>query len=785
MPMRRATHLAIAAWMGGMAAAAGDANLLANPGFEQVAPDGAPAGWRLSWQDTHSTDRQRGVKKQRPDFALDAREAHSGARSVRMGVRRPVDDAVLSFMTQIPARPAVKVYRASAWIKTQGLKETTARMIAVSLGPKGKWLGASYSLIVADKDHDWTRYVAFFKPERGTEGIRIRLWVNFEYAGTGTAWFDDVALEPTGLKETPPARYVDPSPMPPLTPDDRRRGYLPFVRNILETVYPTSVPRPGERLTELKLTGFPGEDEAASVCVRAVEHIAEMTLTASPMSGPGGRVIPAESVRVNPVECLIRQGQSRWGLHADARMLKPVYVAETHKTSVAKDATRQLWITVSVPQGLPGGDYRGTITLATPKSSWSFPVVMKVYPFAIPEVEGIAFGMYGRLHEDDEFVDYVFADMRRHGMTTVGLCCPLGATMEMADGKVSVNFDGKSALERAMRAYVKAGFPEPLVWLMGSDVIRWCRKRGPLESDAFAAAYRGVLEAILSKAKAARWPEIIFQPIDEPFEHAHRLATAKRCLQIMKTIPGLRTEEDGPNGNPRTLDELYGLSDVLVYHDGPWLDRRAPYDAAAWDRFLARAKADGKTIWFYNIDLTGYHPEAMRWGYGFGLWRGRGQGVIEWAYMFWHRPNLAKRAYTDPKTMFFRYPRTAEHPGGPSIGWEGVREGVKDYKLLHLFRRRVAEAEASGDPRRREAARKAKAAVERQLARLSFDRLKARAGKGRWTEPWRTLDDGTLAVSGAFKMDNGWAFADYDATRRILADAIVEMAPHQAKGKQP
>jgi len=785
--MRLAMLLAVAAvsaWPAAPADAA-TANLLANGGFEQVEAQGMPSGWSLSWQNTHSNDRQRGVTKQRPDFAVDADIAHTGARSVRIGVRRPVDDGVLSYMTQVPADPAVAVYRASAWIRTRGLKGTTARMIAVSLGDRGKWLGADYTLLVADRDHDWTRYAAFFEPHKGARSIRIRLWVNFEYSGTGTAWFDDVAFEPTTLKEVPPARYADASPLPPLTAEDRRRGYLPFVRNILETVYPASMPRPGERLSELRLTGFPGEDEAATMCVRAIEPIAEMTLAASALRGPKGGLIPAQNVRVQPVECLVRQGQSRWGRHADAKMLKPVYVAETTRTSVARDTTRQLWITVSVPRDAPAGDYAGQVSLTTAKAAWAFPITMRVYPFALPEVRGIALGMYGRLHEDDAFVDYVFADMRRHGMTTVGLCCPLGAEMEMDGGKVRVRFDGKSALERAMRAYIKAGFPEPVVWLMGSDVVRWCRKQGALGTDAFAAAYKGVLEAILAKAGASKWPPIVFQPIDEPFEHTQRLATAKRCLQVMKTIPGLRTEEDGPNGNPRTLEELYALSDVLVYHDGPWLDRRAPYDAAAWDRFLARAKADGKAIWFYNIDLTGYHPEAMRWGYGFGLWAGRGQGVIEWAYMFWHRPHLAKRAYTNPKTMFFRYPKTADHPGGPSIGWEAVREGVKDTKLLRLFWRKAAEAEASGDPRRRAAAMQARAAAERQLARLRFDKLKARAGKGRWTEPWRTLDDGTLAVSGAFKMDNGWTFADYDLTRRLLADAIVDMAPQPPQGKRP
>ncbi|MFC1806444.1 hypothetical protein ACFL09_05630, partial [Planctomycetota bacterium] len=132
MPTRTAL-LAVATALTWAAAGAtgGEANLLANGGFEQVGPDGAPAGWGLSWQSTHSNDSRRGVTKQRPDFAVDAAVAHGGTRSVRIGVRRPVDDAVLSYMTQVPVDPAVAIYRASAWIRTQGLKKTTARMVAV------------------------------------------------------------------------------------------------------------------------------------------------------------------------------------------------------------------------------------------------------------------------------------------------------------------------------------------------------------------------------------------------------------------------------------------------------------------------------------------------------------------------------------------------------------------------------------------------------------------------------------------------------------------------------
>lgn len=753
-------------------------NLVPNAGFEQIGRDGKiPDGWQFTWKNTHSGDAARGDQKQPPDFAVDKQCVHSGLRSVRIGTRRAEDDGVLTAAT-IPADPAVKIYRASVWMKTENMHGAAARLCAVSLGEDGKWLGADYDLIVVAEDHQWGRYVGLFVSAKGTRQIRLRLWLNFRNQGTGTAWFDDVTLEPTELTELPLMKYVDLTPLPAPGAEDRHRGYVPFAGNILQTVYPTSVPRADGRLTELRLFSFPGEREAATFCVWALEDIAELRLAASPLRTTAGEVIPAANVRVQPVECLIRRGQSRWGPFASRPMLQPVYIEDRSLTHVARNTTRQLWVTVTVPQNTPGGEYAGEITLSTSASSWSFPVRLKVYPFGLPDVPGIALGMYERWRKDDGFMQAALSDMRAHGMTTLGLCCPLGAKIDIVEGKPRVQWTDDTDLVRAMLAYRKAGFPEPVLWLMGGDVLRWS-----LRQDTFADAYRGVIEAVEAKAKAEGWPEIIYQPVDEPFEHTAKLPAAKRCLEVLKTIPGLRTEEDGPNGNPQTLDELYGLCDVFAYHDGPFVTR-AGYDADAWQRLLARTTADGKTIWFYNVDLTGYHPEAMRFGYGFGLWAGQGKGVIEWAYMFRFDPAVAasssgpgsaKWAYADPHTMYFRYPPTDTRAGGPSIGWEATREGVKDYKLLAFFFRKIDEALASGDPRRAEQARKARATVQQQLSRLRFEEIMATAGKGRWSR-YVTGDDGAPCVSGSFKIPNGWTFADYDATRKLIADAIVTLS---------
>ena len=59
---------------------------------------------------------------------------------------------------------------------------------------------------------------------------------------------------------------------------------------------------------------------------------------------------------------------------------------------------------------------------------------------------------------------------------------------------------------------------------------------------------------------------------------------------------------------------------------------------------------------------------------------------------------------------------------------------------------------------------RAEADVQKQLARLSFGQLHGPVGKGRWSDPTETREDGGQTVSGEFKVDNGCSFGDYDPT---------------------
>lgn len=749
-------------------------NLIPNAGFEIDADDnGIPDGWTFAWQYTHSNDRERGLKKQKPQVEWDDTVIHSGKRSLFVSNERAEDDGVWT-LADIPVDGSVKYYKLVVWIKTQGMKETEALASGVFLGDGGKWLGANYNAVTVNMDRDWARYTGYFQPPKGTTRIRIRLWLNMRYTGTGAVWYDDISLVPTDQIVKPIQRYVDDRPHPVLTEEQRKMGYVCYVRDYLRLIFPTSVPDDEEIDAALSCFAAPGEREPLSFAIRASRDLNAVRVTCNSLECDGGATIAQEHVSIRPVRYGKKEGQSRWGpFHTDP-MVVPLYLASYEQIDVASETSQQYWITVCVPKDTPPGRYRAVVTVSAADAGVTqLPLEVEVLPIRRREPDHIYFGMYHRPVGDDDFRAAAWRDMREHGMTSVGLCCNLGADLTLNGDRVDVTFTGSGDLERAVREYLDAGFTMPIDWLMGSDVLRWCKTQAQGDRQKFADYYRQVIVAVLEHGRRNRWPAIIFQPLDEPFEHTARLDDTEACLRVLKSIPGVRTEEDGPNGNPETLRRLYDLCDVLVYHDGPVL-QRGTYDADAWKAFLHRLQKDGKEVWFYNLDLTGWHPEVLRFGYGFGLYQAGGTGVIQWSYQTAFRPDKPQLVYEKPNTIIYQYPQVGNETGGPTLAWEASREGVDDYKYLFTLQSLVKELTARGD-QRADRAQVLWKDIENQLGRIDFNGSTGSAAQGDWTGRKELAPDGDKTVSGDHKMANGFQFSDYNELRRKIADAIMEL----------
>ncbi|MBT3380323.1 MAG: hypothetical protein HN406_32295, partial [Lentisphaerae bacterium] len=481
-------------------------NLIANSAME--AGNGAPADWSFSWKATHHNDGARGIEKQEPDWGWDSRERHSGAQSLRVGVKRALDDGVWTQESIVPV-PGTRVYLVRAWIKTADLVNTEAKIGCVALGKDNKWLGANYGVVSVSESEGWELHVGYFEPPKGTLAVRIRLWLNMGYSGTGTAWFDDVEMCATDLTELPPMRFVDDTPLPELPERARESGFVLFRKSCLEMVFPTTIPRREEITDALELFAAPGETEAVAFALRSFRDLGTVKLIPEGLVSRDG-AIPAGAVRVNPVRCRVQRGQSRWGPWAARDLLVPVIVEETDETHVPTDTTRHVWITVDVPSDARAGRYRGTVAVI-PQAGirQQLALTLDVLPYRLESPPDIYFGMYARARPERDWQRQAFADMRRHGMTTVGLCTGFGGTLTMDGDTVRVGLDGTSALEQAMALYCEAGFPKPVLWLMGRDILTFCLSQGPLQSDRFASCYRQIIKAIVTHSHAAGWPEII------------------------------------------------------------------------------------------------------------------------------------------------------------------------------------------------------------------------------------------------------------------------------------
>jgi hypothetical protein len=150
-------------------------------GFEKVR-GGTLARWRMDHAGEFSF--------------VDKDEKHSGKSSVRIGSGKPLPEEAKGTvrLTQTVAVEPFKYYRLSLWMKTQDVKAEREDYIQIfSLG--GKRRNTYYNMDVKPTQ-DWTRHECVFNTLEACE-IDLSVGVT-EYKG-GTAWFDDLEVEPAGL----------------------------------------------------------------------------------------------------------------------------------------------------------------------------------------------------------------------------------------------------------------------------------------------------------------------------------------------------------------------------------------------------------------------------------------------------------------------------------------------------------------------------------------------------------------------------------------------------------
>ncbi|MBM3476116.1 MAG: hypothetical protein FJX75_22835 [Armatimonadetes bacterium] len=545
-------------------------------------------------------------------------------------------------------------------------------------------------------------------------------------------------------------RYVDDTPPPVPTKEESGRGFITFQRPFTDVVFVNTIPRADERVNEVGVFATPGEYEPATIALYALQDLSQVKVTFSGLPATG---------EVLPIRCLDKRV-----VYSSREYIAgmPVLCERRETVDIAKGESKRFVIDLRVNEDAKPGIHEGELHIQVGRGERAtLPFRLRVLPYRLIEPTGMFWGEYyqGPKFSTDESswsaaLRRDMTDMREHGMTSVGLC--FGPSVDnvtfAADGACALNFDGTSHYEQFMDLYKELGYPAPVILLSDSGQTAASKDDTAYTSDAWAQRYKAFWTAMQAEHMRRGWAEVIVQPVDEPgWQSQEEKDRNVRCLKLLKEIPGLRTEQDGPGDN--------------YFHNvaGPFADVWN-YNGALAEPYADALKA-GHTVLVYNCDVESYRPEVDRYTAGWFQVTSGTQGCYNWAYI-----SFPAKPYDDQSnktgTWMHVYPPLGDEPGGPSTGWIGAREGVDDYRYVATLRQAIGRAEG----RKLRAAQEAQREIEAITSSLDYSR--AVRGRAQWTQVG-LQPDGTKTLGGTLKLPNGWEHAEYDKRRWQVARATL------------
>lgn len=513
---------------------------------------------------------------------------------------------------------------------------------------------------------------------------------------------------------------------------DVARGYSVFQPSTSDRVLPDTL-RPHDAAAVV-LRATPGEYVPLTFAAHAHRELGTTQIRVGALQGPRAKAIGPSNIQIGAV----RYTASPAG-DEDEPLWEPgpSVVVPGDRWQLAVGVTKQLWLTVHVPDDADPGVYTGTLRLESERGEpTSIALELEVLPFRLRRPTLLATGLtyflpvaYADLAEERFWsrVRADFADMRRHQMTTVQL--------------TGMGVENHVGLDRLFAEYRAAGFEQPIYFLESYAAIDHIVDRYGYaqESEAFYAKYEEIFRRLLDEAKRRGWPPLIVNFGDE-FTNSAREEFGAELARRLERIAGITTAADA-NGY-KEVSLLAPHVSIVAFNrgwDGPTgVNRGKPLLNAGT---VALIQAAGATPWLVNLG-------GDRFSSGLYFWKMARRGVrgkIEWIHSDYraepHNPFDGQGIAGDS----LAYPG----PGAtvlPTLPYERMRLGLDDLAYLYTLEE-IAKAAPPGSARDR-----AEALIER------MDRL---------------IDDDYTSYQGP-EADR-WSDERYLGVRDEIIDAILQL----------
>ncbi len=395
-------------------------------------------------------------------------------------------------------------------------------------------------------------------------------------------------------------------------------------------------------------------------------------------------------------------------------------VLEQKSFDVKQNETAAFWFTLSAGEDATPGTYDCTVIItAEGKPSLLFPLQVEVLPFMLEKPNDKQWMLY---EDNDRWTAMSDAqimaelqDFKKHGITGF-ITMPLGdpdLSQLKTTGKVNFNAD---AFKRLVKLCNEVGIPGPHVCI--------CVNLPERVRDALG---------LKTNLKKGKWPQAV---IDGVTEVARAAVEATKDTQVRWYYYG----EDEPRGNNTYAMQEYqawhkgGAQTYATFYEPRFLEKAAEYltipcfniyligSQAGTNSALENCTKTGKEFWWYGIGSYLIQESSTfynRYGAGYLFWKTGAKSIVAWTFCrvnedpFNDFDGLQKNSI-EPKDQVTAYPEFLKpndwstYQGAiPTLAWEGIREGVNDYRYLATLSLLIAQAKESKQKSTRDAANRA------------------------------------------------------------------------------
>ena len=505
---------------------------------------------------------------------------------------------------------------------------------------------------------------------------------------------------------------------PKLTEAQKKQAFLPFAYHPQKYLFYYTQPLAAQINKPARAIGTPGEYVQMAFALRTLKKVENVGLELAAFTDKSGKkVIPVINIDLRRVMDLPMIGkQDR------TYVIEPRYMEsfdEFDLLNIKKDYTERFFVTVKIPDNAAPGIVRSNIKITCGSGETAvMPMMIRVLPFKLDRpdpVKEMNFQILANFNDvrttswgRDNYPHQMLknmSDLAEHGMNSIGYVNINPSISKGADGNYKFDFDKPSgvamySLAFYMENYKRAGLNGPMGYYSCSA---WHRYGFNKIAKAFSPEWVKLISQLVAAIEKERvkrsWPEFIYFTGDEPGSSVVKQKEIKNLANAIRKGKSDVRLSNFFNG------EWNGTSDWKICKD------YANVNCANYftDRIVADSKKAGyPEIWLYNgIErVASNDARSPRAFYGFVLHRYGATGVTQYHYRYATggkgRTDFAVYDHINGTRPDYVLSYPAPDGPLPTQQWEGVRQGIYDYRYVYTLKNRIkackdAQAQAAAE----------------------------------------------------------------------------------------